>query len=450
MVIATTFLTRFVYAVFNNTFGIFLFSMFGTYKYGKKVAVLLLMLAEVGCSAMYAGFCEIPHLTLFLEVVYWLISIIPIFIVQKLLSKDEFLRDCLLLLTQINVVMFMITSMYYFAMHVFSYDLTSSLTFSALTYVCIGACYSYAFKGVYKRMVEKTKPQRRKVTWAALLVIPCSFLVLQTLLFSIDDVSSSRLYFLIICFLATMMLIINIVLFWAFRVFEEKQKISVQNMQLSAQNTMWLNQLEQSERLVENTRRARHDLRHHDAFLLGLLEDKKYDEARSYVSEHLHRVETLHTTVYCKNKSINAILRAIYESARASDVFTTIEATIPEDFSADDLDMCGLFFNLAENAVNENKKLSPEKRYLTINATFKDDRLALSVVNPCADTVEMYKGHPVRKGDRDGGIGTQSVIDIVEKYNGIINYSYSNGTFTAEAILFGKKTSNGAQIVNKF
>jgi len=438
MLIATTYLTRFAFAAFNNIFGIILFTMFATYKRGKKVAVPILMLTAVGCAAIYAGFCEIPHLTLFLEVVYWLISTIPIFIVQKSLSKDEFLRDCLLLLTQANVVMFMVTTMYYFAYHVFDHDLRSSLFFSAVTYLVILVCYKYGFRGIYKRMVSTTKPQRRKRTWGLMLFIPCLFLVLQTMLFSIADVSSSKLYFLIVCFTAAMMLVIYIVMFTTFKIFEEKQKVAEQNMHLSAQNTMWLNQLEQNEKLVENTRRTRHDLRHHDTFLLSLMEDGKYDEAKSYVSEHLHRVEALHTTVYCKNKSINAILRAIYESAISSDVYTTIDAAVPEDFTADRLDMCGLFFNLAENAVNENKKLSPEKRYLTINVSCKENRLALSVINPCADTVEMHDGHPVRKDDVDGGVGTRSVIGIVEKYNGVINYSCSDGVFKAEAVIFGK------------
>ena len=101
--------------------------------------------------------------------------------------------------------------------------------------------------------------------------------------------------------------------------------------------------------------------------------------------------------------------------------------------------MCGLFFNLAENAVKECKKLPELKRALTIEASCENDRLALSVINPCADDVEMYNGHPVRKGDRDGGVGTRSVMGIVEKYHGVIKYDYSDGTFTAKAVIFSKK-----------
>lgn len=437
MVIATTYLTRFIYSAVNYIFAIILFSQFAVYKRDKKIAISALIVTAIGCGAIFAAFCEIPHLSLLTETIYWFVSALPLFVVQKLFSKDNFMRDCILLLTQANVVMFMVTMMYYFSLHVFSHDFRSSLFFSAVTYLVIFVFYAYGFRAIYKRMVATTDPQRRIHIWNLYLIIPVAFLILQTTLVSIDDVSSSKLYCLVVLFTAATMLLVYVVMFFTFKIFEEKQKVAEQNMHLSAQNSMWLQQLEQNEKTVENTRRARHDLRHHDAFLMSLMDEKKYDDAREYLSEHLRRVEALQPVVYCKNSGINGILQAITESARSFDVQLDVQAVVPSDFNADLVDMCGLFFNLAENAVNECKKLPPEKRYLKISATCENGRLALSVANPCADTVELYDGHPVRKGDRDGGVGTRSVIGIVEKYNGVITYTFENGVFTANAILFG-------------
>lgn len=437
MVIATTFLTRFIYASVNYIFAVVLFSQLSTYKKDKKIAVTVLILTAIASGAIFAGMCEIGGLTVFFEVLIWFFASIPIFVVQMLFSADKLLRDSILLLTQTNVVMFNVTMMYYFSVQVFQHDFRSSLLYGAGIYIVLAVAYHFIFGAMYKRIVRTTNPQRR--IWNLFFIIPCAFIVLQTTFVSIVDIRDSVYYCIVVIFLAATMMLVYGVMFYSFRLFEEKQRIAEQNGHLATQNAMWLKQLEQNEMATENTRRARHDMRHHDALLATLLDGQKYDEARAYLSEHMRAVENLQPVVYCKHKGINGILQSIVESAKANGINPSVSAVVPESFNADLVDMCGLFFNLAENAVKECKKLPELKRALTIEASCENDRLALSVINPCADDVEMYNGHPVRKGDRDGGVGTRSVMGIVEKYHGVINYDYSDGTFTAKAVIFSKK-----------
>ncbi len=439
MVIATTFITRFIYSAVNYIFAIILFSQLSTYKCKKKFAVLALLLTAVACGAIFAGLCEIPGLTLLIEVFFWFASALPICIVQTLLSADKIMRDCILLLIQANVVMYNVTMMYYFSIHVFEYDFTSSLLYGILIYTVMSVLYHFVFNSIYRRMVQKTNPSRR--IWSLFFVIPCAFIGLQTVFVLVDDFRESKYYCLVIIFVAVTMLMFYGVMFYSFKQFEDKQKIAEQNVYLSAQSTMWLKQLEQNEKTTENTRRARHDMRHHDALLMTLLDEQKYDEARAYLSEHMRVVETLHPVIYCKHRGINGILQSVVDSAKSCEVVPNVSAIVHENFSADLVDMCGLFFNLAENAINEVKKLPTDERFLTINIACEDNRLAVSVVNPCIAEVEMYNGHPVRKGDRDGGVGTRSVMGIVDKYNGVIDYDYSDGKFTVNAVIFGTQNA---------
>lgn len=126
MVIATTFLTRFIYASVNYIFAVVLFSQLSTYKKDKKIAVTVLILTAIASGAIFAGMCEISGLTVFFEVLIWFFASIPIFVVQMLFSADKLIRDCILLLTQTNVVMFNVTIMYYFSVQVFQHDFRSS------------------------------------------------------------------------------------------------------------------------------------------------------------------------------------------------------------------------------------------------------------------------------------------------------------------------------------
>lgn len=67
-------------------------------------------------------------------------------------------------------------------------------------------------------------------------------------------------------------------------------------------------QYESLKERMDETRRARHDLRHHMTVLYSLCETGEYDQLASYLQNYLKQTCTDHPIVYCDNLTLNDLL----------------------------------------------------------------------------------------------------------------------------------------------
>ena len=436
MLIATTFWTRLVYSAANFLCGAALCFIMSEYKRSKKLVLSLLFLAALVGGLIFATLGDALHVEehAWVEIICWIIAAFPIAGTQLLLDNDYFVRTLMVIGTQMNVVSLNITSMVYFSTHVFEHDFISSLCFGTGVYIVIGTCYYFLARKVYIRVKHKTNP--RMPQWKLLAAVPVIFLLLQGVILTVAEVRVSIYYFSMILTIAVAMLAVYFIMFYTFFIFERMKRASEQAAALSMQNALWTQQVEQYKVTVENTRKARHDIRHHDAVLSMLLESESYDEAKEYLNRHMRSIEKLSPVSFCRHTGVNAILYAFFESAKSNGIEPNIKAVVPEDIGFDIVDLCGVIFNLSENALNACKKIEEGDKSIDISITYKTNQLKVSVVNTCAEEVMLVDGHPVRKNDVTGGVGTHSVISIVEKYNGIIKYTNEGNLFKAQAVLF--------------
>ena len=101
-------------------------------------------------------------------------------------------------------------------------------------------------------------------------------------------------------------------------------------------------------------------------------------------------------------------------------------------------DICSLFGNLLENAVEAEEKIEDErKRVITVEIRPVADQIFLCVENYCAATPEMRQGLPVTsKGDAQRhGFGMKSIQAITEKYGGVLSCTLDQDIFRV-SILF--------------
>lgn len=94
------------------------------------------------------------------------------------------------------------------------------------------------------------------------------------------------------------------------------------NLELRRQNDLFTIQNLQYQNLKERmdeTRRARHDLRQHMSVLHSLCEVGEYDQLTAYLQDYLSPTSTVHPIVYCDNLTLNALL--VYNAQIAKSIF---------------------------------------------------------------------------------------------------------------------------------
>jgi sensor histidine kinase regulating citrate/malate metabolism len=171
--------------------------------------------------------------------------------------------------------------------------------------------------------------------------------------------------------------------------------------------------LRATEEILSRDRTMRHDRRHFEALILSLIREGNVDEARMYLEERLAQ-EPRSGKHYCENTTVNAALMHYVTMAERENIKVTISANIPYNTGVDEMQLAIAISNLFENAIHACLKVPEADRFIEVTAKFKE-QLLLEIVNSCDEKQELdEEGHPVTT-EIGHGIGTRSVLDLVEK-----------------------------------
>ncbi len=193
-------------------------------------------------------------------------------------------------------------------------------------------------------------------------------------------------------------------------------------------------QIELQKSAAEAVRRTRHDLRHNCLVAIGQITGGNYEEAVEYLRQFTDLIEQYSIKNYCSNSSVNCILSALSERAENVGIIVEIKANVPDKLlKIDEVELASLFANAFENAVEGCISAEAETAFVAFTADYSDNRVLLSVKNPCGE-VEFADGLPVSTKP-GGGTGTRSIKYIAEKYHGMAEFSKADSVFSLQAYL---------------
>lgn len=162
---------------------------------------------------------------------------------------------------------------------------------------------------------------------------------------------------------------------------------------------------------------------------------EKIREMLDFSSDHLKGSSPMR---YCGNSVVNAILTIKSQSAREKDIAMESECSIPEEIGIEMIDLCSLFTNLIDNAIEACEKVAEkEKRSLSVRAGLRGGYLTVKVENTYAQAPVKEKGRILTsKQDKDNhGYGLKLVEDIAKKYNGNVEITTKEEVFRVVASL---------------
>lgn len=166
-----------------------------------------------------------------------------------------------------------------------------------------------------------------------------------------------------------------------------------------------------------NTRRVRHDMKNHMQSLLYLAREEKYEELKQYIETLSTAVEQIDMELHCGNNLADAICNEKNELARHKGILFEIEGRMPEMLKIEPVDICTIFANALDNAIEALEDESIEKRWIKLEISSQGEILFLRFRNPVEDTKKDYLG--TSKADRvNHGFGLQNIRMSVEKYHG--------------------------------
>jgi len=182
----------------------------------------------------------------------------------------------------------------------------------------------------------------------------------------------------------------------------------------------------------------RHDMRHHLNMINSYLTDNNQDAAQKYIAEVEKCIEDAVVEKYCNNYSVNLILSSYLDKAKVEGITVETQIDLPEKTALSDMDLCVIFANALENAINACKNIpNPKDRTLKIVCKTKNNKSFIQIINSYEGKVEFVNDMPVSTDKRDNnhGLGTKSIAAVAQKYDGFYSFKGKNGVFQVSVIL---------------
>lgn len=187
---------------------------------------------------------------------------------------------------------------------------------------------------------------------------------------------------------------------------------------------------------LDQSRRIRHDFRHHLIVLRGLMDVATLEDAKEYIDEQLGTLLPSPLTPYCSNNAINAALSYYLEHATYVGAEVTTDIRLSGELPMPEIDFCSILGNLLENALESCKRQTEGPRRIIISlSSIGSSMLALSVKNTYSHEIRIENGQFISSKRDTPGIGTASVRHLAERHNGILKFDCKDGMFETSLFL---------------
>ena len=124
------------------------------------------------------------------------------------------------------------------------------------------------------------------------------------------------------------------------------------------------------------------------------------------------------------------------EAAEKEIQFCT-ECSVPEEIGISVIDLCSLFTNMIDNAIEASEKLSSELRRISMKAGIRGNYMIIKTENSYTGRILKEGGHIItsKKDKANHGYGIRLIEQITKEYQGNVDIQTEEGMFKMTVIL---------------
>lgn len=185
-------------------------------------------------------------------------------------------------------------------------------------------------------------------------------------------------------------------------------------------------------RKYEETRKIRHDINNHLSALGILINEGRTEEAKAYLGEISSELALQRPPAASGRAVLDALLFGKARTAESKNIRLEIsfDKIFPESIS--DYDLCGIFGNILDNAIEACEKC--DKRYIRLTVRKQREMLCIFCENPYSGVISP--DCETSKPDKTAhGFGIRRIEQLAAKHGGIVKISAENGIFSISVLI---------------
>lgn len=171
----------------------------------------------------------------------------------------------------------------------------------------------------------------------------------------------------------------------------------------------------------------RHDLRNHMLAILAKIDKEEYSQCIDYINKMLKKTEASKSDINTGNTVLDAILSAKKEEAEKKNISFYTNLKIAEGLPIDDEDICIIFGNALDNAIEACEKMDLNP-YIKVQLSYCDEALVCKIENSCPYT-DCIKGTTTKKDSKNHGIGRINIETALKHYDSVFSIKQENNKY---------------------
>ena len=268
-----------------------------------------------------------------------------------------------------------------------------------------------------------------------LLLVNTASVVTTITLMTVDRMDKNTRLIICIC-MGCIMMILNIFMFYYFQRSKKAAETEKENELLESRLGVQSESIADIENIQASLRLMWHDINNH-LECLQQLASADPEQAKAYMVDFRQALEKYSTLNLFGSDAIDAVLYSKYAKAQSEEITLEISLNISREFKIDTMDICCIFSNILDNAIEATRQLE-EGKIITLKGVQRYGLILISVVNPVKSEPKRDKNgdYITGKSDKKGhGLGLKSVEAIADKYCGNVELKYSDGFFYVNVFL---------------
>lgn len=202
--------------------------------------------------------------------------------------------------------------------------------------------------------------------------------------------------------------------------------------------------------------RLRHDLKNHVFALRGLWAEQAWEKLGDYLKRMEDGAQLGISEEATGNRAMDALLCQKRKQAEEKGIDWECDVRIPKQCRVNEFDLCVLFGNLLDNALEACGRLQDKGKaqeqevqpFIRVRAQAVKSCFLLDIKNSMDAEEKQVRGSAKKESAQGHGIGLLNVSDVANRYDGAMQTEIRNGVFAISVLLpFGETAHDIERVV---
>lgn len=259
--------------------------------------------------------------------------------------------------------------------------------------------------------------------WFSLSVLPISSLLIIVTVRILTNGQTFSLYETVMCIVSIVLLLIaNVVIYLIYEQAEKSNQKLIELELVNQKNDIDMQYLELLEKKNETMNIMAHDYKNN---VLTIANMSDSNDIKEYIDDMLGEISKYNRIAKTKNRLLDVILSKYTDVCSSKGIKFDTEITTDNLSFLNSYDISSLFNNILDNAVESAEKSEDKFIHLEISNALGSYHKIVAT-NSCASKPNSRNGKLLtsKKKSEAHGFGTKSIKNIVDKYDGEMQWKY--------------------------